>query len=1007
MGEQANVSRRGFFGFGAAAIGAAVLGGEVLKAPAASAGTLLPPLKGGEAPSGLSFFKNPADAVAPKFRWWWPNGEVEIDEIVREVNEIADAGFKGVEIADVHHGLPDDNLDIEKFPWGGERWKAAVEAALEAGAERGVSIDITLGPSWPASVPGVTPQDEAAMVEIAHGIAELDAGAAFDDALPRPELDAAAGVEKETLIGVHAAILTEIPEKGPHKLDQDSLVDLTDLVEDERLSWEAPEDGETWVILAYWLRGSGLRPEGGKHTDPLPYVVDHFSLVGANAVIDYFNANVITPRMKELFPKSGGAFFEDSLEVDTDATLWTHNIENEFQERMGYELREYFPIILQHNTKYAYDFVDFKNDRVRDDFNQVMSDLYTENHLLPIKEWAHSLDMKYRVQAYGLEQDSVEQAGILDIPETESLGAKNPDDYRVIASGRDMGGKKILSSETGAVFGQGYNSTWTGSSHHDMLHIIGATFAGGVNQTVMHGYPYRTAPGAKWPGFAPFSPYYDDSIGYSEAWGARTPSWKHINDVSGFLSRTQAVLQHGSPEYDVAFLRQKGWTHTGIGAPWATREGVPTGWTHGFLAPSSLKQERAIVKNGRFAPEAGNYKAIIVDIDRFRGREATLDPDTAAKLVEYAKAGLPVVLHGDWSNPESTGLRDEETDAAVADLVQELKGFDNVKPALEDDDIPVALANLGIQPAVSYPHSNLKHVRRIEGNEEFFYFVNVRHGEKDVLELINDDVTITTLSDSSVPYELNAWTGEVSPIARFTRDGKNVRLRVRLNPAQSTIIVLAPRDWEGGQFPSTHVTATDADRVAFDDGKLYVEAFASGEVDATLADGRVKTARIPSLPEAQELTSWKLSVEDWRPGDSDTETDVSYSEHTLDSLVPWTEIDGLEDVSGIGDYSTVFELDHDWAPGLNTILLRLGQVSDTFHVWVNSQRVAAVDMLSDEIDISDYVRPGRNTLRVEVTTTLLNRLRRSNPDVYEKANRAEYGLLGPVQIVPVGRARIA
>src|SRR5699024_12714789 len=122
---------------------------------------------------------------------------------------------------------------------------------------------------------------------------------------------------------------------------------------------------------------------------------------------------------------------------------------------------------------------------------------------------------------------------------------------------------------------------------------------------------------------------------------------------------------------------------------------------------------------------------------------------------------------------------------------------------------------------------------------------------------------------------------------------------------------------------------------------------------------------------------WQLAVEDWRPGDSDTETDVSYSEHTLDSLVPWTEIDGLEDVSGIGDYSTVFELDHDWAAGLNTILLRLGQVSDTFHVWVNSQRVAAVVMLSDEIDISDYVRPGRVMYRVEVTTTLLNRLRRT------------------------------
>src|SRR5699024_12219303 len=73
-----------------------------------------------------------------------------------------------------------------------------------------------------------------------------------------------------------------------------------------------------------------------------------------------------------------------------------------------------------------------------------------------------------------------------------------------------------------------------------------------------------------------------------------------------------------------------------------------------------------------------------------------------------------------------------------------------------------------------------------------------------------------------------------------------------------SIIVLAPRDWEGGQFPSTHVTATGADRVTFDDGKLYVEAFASGEVDATLADGRVKTARIPRSEErrvGKECTS--------------------------------------------------------------------------------------------------------------------------------------------------------
>ncbi|MGW0581225.1 hypothetical protein ACWD25_35975, partial [Streptomyces sp. NPDC002920] len=45
------------------------------------------------------WFAAPAADRRPRFRWWWPDGLVDPDEIAREVDQIADAGFGGAEIA--------------------------------------------------------------------------------------------------------------------------------------------------------------------------------------------------------------------------------------------------------------------------------------------------------------------------------------------------------------------------------------------------------------------------------------------------------------------------------------------------------------------------------------------------------------------------------------------------------------------------------------------------------------------------------------------------------------------------------------------------------------------------------------------------------------------------------------------------------------------------------------------------------------------------------------------
>lgn len=955
-------------------------------------------------PAGaLEGFTAPTAATAPRFRWWWPNGQVDLDEIAAEVGRAADAGFGGLEISNVHHSVT-SGLDVVNYGWGGTHWAAAMETALTAAQRHGIQIDVTVGPSWPAAVPSITPQSEAAIKELAHGSQVLAPGERFSGALPAVIVPPAPGVTDSTLIAVQAAEIVTSSTRVT-VLRRTSVVDLTAQVSGGTIDWTAPTGGGSWVLLAYWQRGSGQTPEGGPHTDPPSYVVDHFGQAGAQAVIDYWEQHILTDSSRKLLGKVGGTFFEDSLEIETKATLWTADVVAQFRTRIGYDPMPYLPVLVEVKEKYLYSFDDIVTTRVQDDYNQVLSDLYAENHLIPLRDWAHSLGMEYRVQVYGLPQDSIQEAGIVDIPETESLGAKNVDDYRVLASAGNIAGRALLSCESSAYLNKAYLSTW----RNDVLYTLAETFCGGVNQTVFHGYPYATAPGATWPGFAAFSPYHGGD-GYSEAWGPRMPVWNHLPPVAAAIARIQWVLRQGRARYDIAFYRQKGWTQTGIGSPWGTASGIPVGWTQGFLDESSLFQPLSVLKNGRFAPQGGDYRAFVIDIDRFRGNEATMSVRAGEKLLELAGAGFPLVLFGDWSNPASTGLRDAAVDARVAAIVTELKSLPSVAQAAGNDDIPVALAALGVNPAVSHAFSFLKHIHRVDDEGvDYYYLVNAKHNPaKDKLVPLDQQVQLTATTAGAVPYVLDAWTGRVRRLPAYTRRGATVTVRVKLQPAQSTVVVLAPEGWVTVPGPRATVVSTTADDVSVsDNGSIFLQAAEPGTYTATLDTGRSVSGSIPALPAPLTLTDWSLSVDDWQPVAIDG-TATKHVQHDLQltALAPWSQL-GMPEVAGIGDYRATFTLDAAWRSGDVGVLLSLGSVLDTFRVWVNGTPVSAVDLTSTTIDVSSFVVQGSNTLRVEVASPLINRLRLVTPAAYGGIPVQDYGLMGPVMVSAYGRIRIA
>lgn len=939
-------------------------------------------------------FAAPPRAVQAKFRWWWPHGMVDPAEIAREIDQIADAGFGGVEIADVHHSISEP-MDPAGQGWGTPPWVAAVEAALTQAKKRGVIVDLTIGPSWPAALPTVTPQSDAAMKELAHGVAVVEGGS-YDATVPEPVVPAEPGVTERSLFAVQVARLTDgATAEPPYSLDQQSVRDVTASVEDERLQFSAPDDG-TWLVIATWLRGSGQRPERGPHTEPVSYVVDHFSRAGTQEVIDFWEEHILTPRIRDLLRTTGGAMFEDSIEMETDATLWTPELPDEFRRRKGYDLMPYLPVVIEEDEDEVFAFDRATDRRIRDDYNDVLSELYIEHHIEPLQEWLHGIGLRLRIQPYGLQTDAVAKAAVVDISEGESLGFNNLDDFRSLAGGRDLAGKTILSSEAAAVFGGSYSTTWD-----HVVRTVSREYTAGVNQAVLHGFSYADAPGARWPGFAAFTPY-GGGVGYSESWGPRHPIWEHAPDVAGFLARSQLVLQTGTPQVDVAFLRQKGYAGSGFGAAWFSAEGVPLGWTHQFVSPRLLELTSPRVAGGRLAPDGPAYKVLVFEGDAFNGRVTTMPLATARRLLDFARAGLPMIVVGAWDQPEVPGIAAPGENEELAALMAELLAQPSVRRVDDRAGIPDGVSALGLEPDVRYAQASpLLHARRRDDDAEYYYLVNGSD-----TEVVDHDVTFVTAVRAAIPYRLDPWTGRIERIVVSERGTGTFRLRVTLDPGAVTVVALARPSWRGdGVAVGRAVVTTEADEILEVGGRSMVRARAAGTYRSILANGRTVSTDIASVPGEIPLTRWDLTVDDWQPGASATETVVQRHEATVEPVVAWTELPGLEDTSGIARYTTTVDLGPAWTGGHGAYLW-LGDVSDTFRVAVNGTSLPAADQQRAVVDVGPYLGTGANTIEVEVASTLINRMRVFRPDVYGSVAPRRYGITGPVKLVPYGQARL-
>ena len=960
-------------------------------------------------------FAEPEMKYRPYARWWLAEGSHTDETLIESIHELYDAGYGGVEFVTLDESK---FLDDASYAWGSPEWIHDTHVIIEECAKLGMSVSMTSGTHWAtANLVSINPDQEAASQELGCVAVTPEAGSdgvpAYEGDVPVCKLPG--NVQKQQLVKVLAAKVTERGSertaKGkvqPSKIDMASLQDITELVmengDSRTISWTAPEPGD-WDLFAFWQYGTGesYRPAIDKS-----YTINYLSTEGAQALIDYWDQEVLTEDVQSLIDQIDECdLYMDSLElsvhgVDTTGQLWCADMEEQFSSRNTYDIGTMLPFLIKTGGTFGAPNVYFYEpdeesgqafvDNFRLDFMQTQTELYMENCLQVLADWLHGRNMKLRAEnSYGAPFEISEPAKVLDYVETESMEFGNElDSHRNMAGGAHLFGRR-MSSETGAWISGNY--VYDNNYYRQVFYM---QYASGIQKTVTHGYSAEYGPDeyVQWPGFEGMD------VVWSERFNKRQPAQVDYAAQNVHYSRLQKALEAGVPRIDLGILRsdysfnnrltnggmqnfmEKGVygnkAHTQDGYYWRNMDLQNAGYTYDYFSPWLLTDEEVTCTDGLVNADGVAYKALLAVEDEM--------PAEAAKvLLDFTKNGLPVVFVNNASqvvaNDEvlkenkiagSKSGSNNATDEETGKIVAEIKEQENVRTVESEADAMAALQELGVYPRAAYnePNTMLLPVLRSDVDADYLYLYHYMYEETE------DFDTTVSVEGVYAPYIIDTWSGKVTPAENWRVKDGHTEIDITVAPGETQLLALDKNaEVTEGYEVSTEMTVT-------------------------------------SLP----LKGWTLTVDSFNPGEKLTRTEenketglttteVAYdTKHvmleagTLDELRPWKDIEAIgETVSGIGTYTVSFNAENGMLEEDAKVIFRADSFEGgTAAVFINGIQVP-VDMDSRTADLSGLIAEGENTLEVRVTSSLRNKMR----DVgYEQGwiilhpEAADYGMTG-------------
>ena len=800
--------------------------------------------------------------------------------------------------------------EANDIPYLSPQWMSMLDYTISEGDRLGLQIDMNNGTGWPFGGPQVGTDHSARKRVVEKWI--VKPGEKFVQKIV-PSDARQRGVA--TLQAIIAA-------------NGDKRVNLTSkLSTDSVLSWKAPKGKEDWSVYAVF---SGRTFQKVKRAAPggEGLVLNHYDSVAVNSYLDSFDRAFL-----ESSSRRPDTFFNDSYEVY--GADWADNIFDEFRKNHGYSLEMYLPEFLDEENHN-----DIRSRVVRD-YRYTLAEMLRKNFTEVWLSRSHATGARVRNQSHGSPANIIDLYAAVDIPECESFGQTvfsipglnqdgptrpsdaDPAVLKFASSAAHLTGKRFTSAET---------LTWLTEHFRTSLSRckpeLDQMFASGVNHVYFHGAPYspKNAPFPGWMFYASINMSPTNSI------------WQDADSLFSYVGRVQSFLSAGTPDNDflLYFPIEEIWQRTG-GNPYlmfeihkmdqrmpdikdAVNRIIKAGYDLDYISDALLENLSA---EGSSIKTTGGaeYKGIIVPPARF------MQPSTLAKILELANSGATVIFVGNIPS-DVPGMADlENRRKELTTLASSLPSIEE-KPSVQSygkgkiimsPDYESALELSGVVPEEIRTVHGLSAIRRRNEAGGYNYFMS----------LLNDralDGYVALATPAAAVEIFEPLTGKSGMAQTRKSTNGETQVLLQLMPGQSLIL---------------------------------------------------KTFANPVSTEPWRYVEWKgeprIIDKGWSVSFPKSEPAIEGTFQT-DSLYSWSRLPHPDASVNFGTGRYTVQFTHDDSVDADDWLLDLGDVRESADVKINGLAVGKVWSVPFTLSVGKYLKPGLNTLEIDVTNLQANRI---------------------------------
>lgn len=461
-------------------------------------------------------FDNPPQEAKPVIIWQWMDGWVTKEGITHDLEAFAAAGLGGVQNFQVG-GPAQTDFVREGCTIGSPEWQELMRFAMQECARLGLTFGTHNCPGWSSSAyPDVTP--EYSMLELVWTQTRLPAGKR-SVLLPQPQ----------ERLGFYRDICVLALPAGQEI--SEGMVDLsTAMKPDGTLSWDG--GGLAWDIYRFGYTTLNKRDDSTSPRSGAGLECDKMSREAVKRFWDGYPTMILN-LAGDLAGKTLVNFEIDSYEQKSQS--WTPLMEQEFEARRGYRLRQWLPVLAGRTLESAERSAQFLTD-----WKATIEDLFAENYYAYMSELVKQTPgMRLLIQPYGEPLD----------PEKV---VKQDKDFIICGefwtNPADWGGRSIyqmsdLAHKLGRpeVYAEGF-TCWPLNAWEDdpnSLKIIAdRVFCVGINRLMLHAGAANPWPWAE-PGmtFGKWGTQFTPGNTWWKAGGAR--------ELYRYFAQCQALLQRG------------------------------------------------------------------------------------------------------------------------------------------------------------------------------------------------------------------------------------------------------------------------------------------------------------------------------------------------------------------------------------------------------------------------------------------------------------------------------